>query len=174
MPTPRRIREATGRHRKLPLRNCQSAYRSQRGINSAKLDLCSLHHHEILQQNIVQSRIHQEILALEAAIEIADPDDEEVHHHRLELDLLEASLLTSETIREDLIFQESLHFDIHNKQQVEYTPHRNRSINDFDNRKAMGWVGWNVEQLRQIARQFDMDEGTIRLQGYSFSREEFF
>ena len=78
MPTPRRIREATGRHRKLPLRNCQSAYRSQRGINSAKLDLRSLHHHEILQQNIVQSRIHQEILALEAAIEIADPDDEEV------------------------------------------------------------------------------------------------
>ena len=96
MPTPRRIREATGRHRKLPLRNCQSAYRSQRGITSAQVDLRNLHHHEILQQNIVQTRLHQEILALEAAIDLADPNDEEIHHHRLELDLLEASLLTSE------------------------------------------------------------------------------
>ena len=148
MPTPRRIREATGRHRKLPLRNCQSAYRSQRGITSAQVDLRNLHHHEILQQNIIQTRLHQEILALEAAIDLADPDNEEIHHHRLELDLLEASLLTSETIQEDLIFQESLHFDIHNEQQVQYTPHRNRSIDDFNNRKAMGWTGWNVEQLR--------------------------
>mgnify|MGYP001232013446 CR=1 FL=1 len=98
-----------------------------------------------------------------------------MHHHKLELDLLEASLLASETIREDLIFQESLHFDIHNEQQVQYTPNRNRSINDFDDRTAMGWLGWNVYQFLLIARQFNMDKGTISLlQRYLFSKEEFF
>ena len=45
---------------------------------------------------------------------------------------------------------------------------------DTNSEKAMGWTGFNIEQLRRIARQFNMDEGNISLQRYSFSKEEFF
>jgi len=167
----RQIRQATGRTRKQPLRRIQREYRDQRGLTSAQVDLRTLHQHEILSHDVTQATINHERVDLLTELATA-PSFEEEDSINEYLDILGESFLGSQELRADLMEQESLHFDVHNDQQVEYDPPSHRTIDEFVGRAALAWTGFTQDQLREIAGHFNMLDGDISLQGYIFTREE--
>ena len=172
MPRQRRVRQATGRHRKSTLRNTQNEYRAHRGLSSAQVDLRTLHQHEILTHDAAQAVLFRHQVDQLSMLDEVDNSEEEDDIEE-EMDILDDSLFSSGIIREDLVHQEGIHFEVHNNARTQYKPPSHQTIDEFDDGSARSWTGWDNGQLRQIAEQFNM-QGTIKLRGYNFTREEIF
>ena len=77
-----------------------------------------------------------------------DEDDEEEYHHTT--DAIYTAINASQQLQQDLIQQETLHFDIHPNDEMdlnEFAPPAFCSLIQWDDRKARGWIGFLVHQL---------------------------
>ena len=188
MPKQRPIRAATGNQRKAPLRRTQRNQRHQIGLTSRQVDFRSVVQHDILSSDVMQSHLRLSLLHLnKQKDDLASENDEENESDDNAMDIddeiedIEAKISQVQNLRDWQAHVEMLHFDVlqENVLPIQFTPSALRSFDDWDDRRARGWTGFLVRDLRRIARMFDMDNGTVRIQNhgthhYVFERQELF
>ena len=175
MPVQRRVRQATGNHRRQPNNQVQLQYRPSRGLstNAVALRLCL--QQEMMSALLSSRAVTNNIQNLLLASYISQCPRQRFILRREARFLFEVDNSLYQRFYQYYSQQETLLCDIPPQLDVAhvYSQPRNRTINALTDHESVQFTRFSKNQLRRILRCFNFP-ANIRIQGYRFQREEIF
>ena len=163
MPSQRNVRQRTGNHRKIPLRDCQEQYRWKRGLDTLEMSLQSALQTQILACN----RLSQSIVSQTAALMVEAEDAIDLGDREEYLDeAVQLLMIQDEVVRpvtEYYFDEESELGDIapgDDEADHDFGLPRNRSIAAMSDYDARRYTRFSKEELARILFLFHLEAVT--------------